>query len=254
MRGSLIGVGTDSAGSNRFPPLFNGVFGLKPSANRIPYGGQTNPERDGDPGIIPVAGPLAGSARDLSLFFRSVIEAEPWEYDSDVLAIPWRRMRKNNTTSLRIGVAVEDTSFPVSPPIRRALKSAVEVLGRKCHTMITIDNFPSFDLTSKLASRFFTLDHTNRSLQHITDSNEPLIKSVASRLSNFTEEPANLDDLFEMNVRLKKYREQWEAIWRQENLDVLLMPVLGQVAHPHDTFGKSPYTVCWNLLDVCTSF
>jgi amidase len=37
-RGSPLGFGTDIGGSIRIPAAFNGLFGLRASAGRIPYG------------------------------------------------------------------------------------------------------------------------------------------------------------------------------------------------------------------------
>lgn len=59
MRGSILGVGTDIGGSVRIPALCNGQFGFKPSASRVPYGGQASPSRAGSPGVVPAAGPLS---------------------------------------------------------------------------------------------------------------------------------------------------------------------------------------------------
>jgi Asp-tRNA(Asn)/Glu-tRNA(Gln) amidotransferase A subunit family amidase len=39
-RVSPIGIGNDMAGSIRIPAAFNGVYGLMPSADRIPFWGQ----------------------------------------------------------------------------------------------------------------------------------------------------------------------------------------------------------------------
>ena len=78
MRGSILGVRTDIAGSIRIPAFCNGTYGFKPSVDRIPFGGQTNPVLDGWTGIIPVAGPLARSPRDLRLFLETVVKSKPW--------------------------------------------------------------------------------------------------------------------------------------------------------------------------------
>lgn len=62
LRGSVLGIGTDVAGSIRIPALCCGTFGFKPSIGRVPYAGQTGPGRPGMVGIAPVAGPLCHSA------------------------------------------------------------------------------------------------------------------------------------------------------------------------------------------------
>lgn len=43
MRGSILGVGTDIGGSIRIPAFCCGTYGFKPSTDRVPFGGQTNP-------------------------------------------------------------------------------------------------------------------------------------------------------------------------------------------------------------------
>jgi amidase len=66
MRGSVIGVGTDMAGSTRIPAYYNGTFSYRLSARRIPYAGQTSSARPGSFSILPSAGPLARSVRGAS--------------------------------------------------------------------------------------------------------------------------------------------------------------------------------------------
>lgn len=54
MRGSILGVGTDIGGSIRIPALCCGTFGFKPTTDRIPFGGQASPVRDGKSLTLPV--------------------------------------------------------------------------------------------------------------------------------------------------------------------------------------------------------
>lgn len=42
LRGSPAGFGTDIGGSIRIPAAFNGLYGLRPSAGRLPYEGVAN--------------------------------------------------------------------------------------------------------------------------------------------------------------------------------------------------------------------
>ncbi|EAW06969.1 general amidase GmdB [Aspergillus clavatus NRRL 1] len=103
-RGSVLGVGTDIAGSIRIPSLCCGVYGFKPTTDRIPYGGQVRDiAMEGIPGLKPAAGPLAHSLDDIELFMSTVLDAEPWKYDPAASAAPWYKPSTSPTT-LTIGL------------------------------------------------------------------------------------------------------------------------------------------------------
>ena len=87
MKGSVLGVGTDIGGSIRIPAYCNGIYGLMPSADRVPYSGQAEP---GAPGSSHVsmkarAGPMARSLRDCEFFMRTVTAAKPWLRDPNII-------------------------------------------------------------------------------------------------------------------------------------------------------------------------
>uniref|UniRef100_A0A914QKK8 Amidase domain-containing protein n=1 Tax=Panagrolaimus davidi TaxID=227884 RepID=A0A914QKK8_9BILA len=68
--GSLIGIGSDLAGSVRIPAQFNGIFGLKPSEFAISIKGHHPCFTKGYPTKMGNVGPLCRYAKDLPLFFR----------------------------------------------------------------------------------------------------------------------------------------------------------------------------------------
>ncbi|KAJ5681850.1 uncharacterized protein N7477_001790 [Penicillium maclennaniae] len=156
-RGSILGVGTDIAGSIRIPSLCCGVHGFKPTADRVPFGGQVSGAMEGLPGLKPAAGPLAHSVADLQLFMKTVIgEGEAWQYDQTALAVPWHsnpRAIKERNGSLTIGVLAEDKRFPLHPPVRRALDRAVELLTRAGHRIVKLDNQSREGTSVAFASR-----------------------------------------------------------------------------------------------------
>jgi amidase len=90
MRGSVLGVGTDIAGSIRIPSLCNGIYGLRTSSRLLPYAGQKSPAVPGMDGIAPVAGPMATSLRACDYFMKTLLTAEAWKYDASCLHIPYR--------------------------------------------------------------------------------------------------------------------------------------------------------------------
>ena len=50
---------------------------------------------EGQETIHSVCGPLAHSAADLRLFVTSVLDQEPWAYDSKVIPVPWRQSEED---------------------------------------------------------------------------------------------------------------------------------------------------------------
>ncbi|KAJ5778152.1 hypothetical protein N7520_001398 [Penicillium odoratum] len=259
-RGSILGVGTDIAGSIRIPALCCGVYGFKPTANRIPFGGQVSGAMEGLPGLIPAAGPLGHSIADLQMFMKTVLsDGKLMEYDSAAFAVPWltspRAITEHNG-SLSIGVLAEDKHFPLHPPIKRALNQAIEKLTRAGHRIFHLENHSeelSVAYASRLAFEYFIYGPSE---DHIKSSGEPLVKSVARFDSPMFTGPFPVDmelGTFEKIHKLHEARQRvndaWRDVWVNQKLDVVLAPGSQNTAVAHDTYGWPPYTVMWNLLD-----
>ncbi|PYH89678.1 general amidase GmdB [Aspergillus ellipticus CBS 707.79] len=257
LRGSILGVGTDAAGSIRIPALCCGVYGFKPTAARVPYGGQASGEAEGVPGLVASAGPLAQTLNDLELFMSTVIDAEPWRYDDSATGAPWSRAHKPDTSVLKIGIFAEDEHFPLHPPVKRAINSAVEALSKKGHQIIYLDNNTNKDLDLAYANRlgfqhFIYAPHTD----HITPSGEPTVPSVAKASSPMFTGPFPvpmeteiLEKIKALHAAKRKYRDAWRKVWVETGIDVILAPGAQNTAVQHDTYGWPPYTLVWNLLD-----
>ncbi|GAB0136879.1 hypothetical protein EsDP_00005166 [Epichloe bromicola] len=255
-RGSILGVGTDIAGSIRIPALCNGVYGFKPTADRIPYGGQISGAIDGLPGLVPCAGPLAHSLDDMALFTSTVLDARPNRYDATAHAGPWQRtLDAPPTAKVTIGIVSEDEHFPLHPPVRRALASAVDALTRAGHSIVRLANSPdrSISYGSRLAFQYL---NNAPHVDHIAAGREPPVASVAHRYHPmFSGPPPVSQDLetFEKMAALHtardKYQDAWRQAWVDNDIDVILGPAAQNTAVAHDTYGWPPYTLLWNLLD-----
>jgi amidase len=260
--GSILGVGTDIGGSIRIPAYCCGVYGFKPTANRVPYGGQQTASRFGSPGIVASAGPLTRSFRDLEFFTKSVIDAVPQNYDSSALGVPW--IPAPLKSPLIIGVLAEDPDFPLFPPVKRALTMAIEKLKVAGHTIIRLNKAPSTKESNEIAVALFNLDPTKAAIKHVQASGEPFIQSVIKSAADFAAYTAGaakplfpmpvdgytLKDVWDLNVARSDYAERWNELLVKSNIDVVLGPVAETTAPPHDTYGNSPYTILWNLLNV----
>lgn len=132
--GSVLGFGTDIAGSLRIPALCNGVYGFRPSTGIMPVSGQQlgfMPGWEGI-GIVAAAGPMASSVRGCSFAVENILKAVPSNVDPGCLRIPWSEggelKRLEDPKKLRIGVVHDDGLFTPTPPVRRAMLEAEEKL------------------------------------------------------------------------------------------------------------------------------
>ncbi|KAL5592810.1 hypothetical protein FOBRF1_013118 [Fusarium oxysporum] len=259
-RGSILGVGTDIAGSVRIPALCNGAYSFKPTANRVPFANQTYyPAPLGIlPGITPAAGPLANSVDDIAMFMKVVSDQGAWKYDATSLDIPWRKVDSLGKKPLVIGILPEDPTYRLHPPVRRALAAATLSLRQAGHIIVTL---PSEDristlLGSRIAWNYLMVSGPNPQL--IPERfGEPLVPSIAAGINPFAHggipvstELSVPDQLCALNDLRDVYSRAWQETWHKQQLDVILGPGAVSTAAPHDTYGFPVYTIIWNLLDV----
>lgn len=254
MRGSVLGIGTDVAGSIRIPAICNGIYAVRPSANRIPYGGQVGSCREGLESIQPCAGPLATSTRDLRHLMRCVLNTDPWELDSSVIFSPWRNITPK--PSLRLGFVLEDSHFPLHPPVLRTLTAATEKLKAAGHEIIPL-NVPSIKDACLLGFRCFAMDPANTPFQHISASGEPVIPALGStklphEYMPYEYAPLTLEALYDLTEQRTWYKERLRELVVKNRVDAIIMPGNQGTAAPHDQYGWTPYTIFWNVMDVST--
>lgn len=262
-RGSVLGVGTDIAGSIRIPSLCCGIYGFKPTAGRTPFAGQAYYPfpRLRLPGVMPVAGPMANSADDLSLFMETVLSQRPWGYDASSADIPWRGLNDSNKI-LTIGVLPEDPEYPLHPPVRRALGDAVSSLLTSGHKIVHLPSDPArgAGLGGKLGFLYFGMGSSGLDALE-KEIGEPLVDSVKRNAHPFTKseplispELGIAQQLSDFIALSNDYADNWRKTWREYNLDVVIGPGAISTAVPHDTYGVPVYTLMWNVLDVSLSF
>ncbi|CAO2648610.1 Nn.00g078770.m01.CDS01 [Neocucurbitaria sp. VM-36] len=251
MRGSVMGVATDIAGSNRIPALCCGVSSIKPTALRVPFAGGVPPGRIGSPGaIVPVIGPCGRSVRDYELFLKTVVDARPWNMDENASNVPWRNVSPS-TQPLRFGLVRGCEERPLHPPIARALHTAATLLKAHGHSIVLLDDkVPDLYQSTLLAFKYFMLDPRNMAFKHIEASGEPIIPSIptatAPELKGWE---ASLDELFDMNFERMKICKKWREVLVEEKLDAVISCGYQATAVPHDTYGIAVYTALQNLLN-----
>jgi Asp-tRNA(Asn)/Glu-tRNA(Gln) amidotransferase A subunit family amidase len=122
---SAGGVGSDGGGSIRVPAHFSGICGLKPTPGRIPASGHY-PQSAGPFALLGVVGPMARTVADLKVLFE--VMQGPDVGDACAAPVPLRWPTAEEARQLKVGYFEDDGRTPVTPEIRRALRTAAQAL------------------------------------------------------------------------------------------------------------------------------
>jgi amidase len=251
MRGSVLGVGTDVGGSIRVPAMCGGLYGIKPSFQRVPYAGQENGTGGGTSKIAlsPSAGPIAGSLRDCELFLQVISDAMPWERDPSTAYGLWDEqggIAKNPV----LGVIRTDGVITPLPPVSKVLDETVQKLRKSGIEVIEIDA-PDFKKCQSLANGFFGVDGANFMFDLLDKTGEPLTKWLSSRLRR--KSPVSLEKLVELHARKTELETEMLKIWKDpktgRTIDAIICPVAPHPVPPIDRWNGVSYTSSFVLID-----
>ncbi|KAL4878803.1 amidase [Aspergillus karnatakaensis] len=238
-----IGLGSDMGGSIRMPAAFNGVYGFKPTAQRLPLAG-LRAAGAGQESLAGVVGPLARSINDVELFMKSILDQEPWVKDSSLVPVPWRSVEVPG--SLTVGILRDDGFVRPHPPITRALGMAEEKLRAAGVNVVEWEPLEHRQLY-ELGNAFFSADgfrHLTEALEASGEPRLPLTDVVYSWGNG-----VSVYENWKLNMSREILRAQYHALLQERGVDVILSPAYVGVAPEHETGTYIGYTSVWNVLD-----
>ncbi|KIJ54341.1 hypothetical protein M422DRAFT_25260 [Sphaerobolus stellatus SS14] len=258
MRGSPLGIGTDIGGSIRIPAVHCGLYGFKASVARMPHAGLLG-SHDGMDAIVGVLGPLARSARDLSLFCKVMLDAQPWLLEPPLLEIPWKEDIANGSglaPKLSFAIVWDDGVVAPHPPVVQALVRAKDVLiaaGHEVIDWVPRNHQQGWDLISQL----YLLDGGQEYYNTLREGGEAAVQQTQWMLSHAKDTPYTVADIFKLNLAREAFRADALDHWNRTQsrtttgrpVDAIISPVAPSLAPPHDTTVSWTYTSHWNLLD-----
>ncbi|RWA74969.1 amidase [Mesorhizobium sp.] len=206
-------IGTDMQDSIRLPASFCGVYGLKPTENRVSLAGAF-PDPGGTPRsvrLMSCVGPLARDIEDLALIYRII--AGPDGADSDLAPVTIEPAPALGLKSLRIAFAKSFAGFPVASEIGAAVEKLASQLA-SAGARIEEASLPKLDLHDDLAEGGKLIGMMLEAAQP-----EP------------PEQPTPVSRWFAALSRRDRSILAWERFF--ESCDALLCPVAMTTAFPH---------------------
>jgi amidase len=228
------------------PAAVNGIYGYKPSSGILPMFGFAASNWPGmNTGIPAVCGPMAHSARDLSLLTKVVRNARPWLGDPGVIPSVYETVTSGRCPV--IGV-IQKSGLTPHPPILRAIREASEKLHQ---AGFEVKNFkpPDFAEIRKITRELFTLDGLSYPKQELAKAGEPVVPCVKG--IGFWDMPAKTpEETWALNAKKLAVQKEMLDCWQEAKVDVVICPAGPHTAvHPGE-WVYDTYTVAWNAVDV----
>ncbi|KAL1614147.1 hypothetical protein SLS54_010003 [Diplodia seriata] len=264
-RGSPLGVGTDIGGSVRSPAANCGVWGLRPTAHRLPNAGGVGTMK-GQEQVVPVIGPLSTSLEGVKVFAKTLVDAKPWLRQADLVPMRWRDDEEwlprdgEGKRRLKVGVMWDDGVVRPHPPVLRAMKELVDKL-KVAEGVEVVEWTPyKHDLAWEIIASLYFSDGGREEAAAIDASGEPwrpLSTFILEENPYVPKEPYPITEVWRLTRMREQYRTDYSAHWNatatkddgSDMVDVILCPVGPGAAPPIDNAKYWGYTSQWNLLD-----
>ena len=246
--GSPAGLGSDGAGSIRWPAHCCGIAGLKPTSGRVPRTGHW-PTLSGigllDPWFH--VGPMARYVEDLGLIL-GVISGVDWR---DVRAVPMPLGDPGNVDlkSLRVAFFTDNGIRPVSEDTATVIRSAAKTLS-DAGLAVEETRPDGIEQNYDLYMQIFGSDtgEAIRSLVEVAGTKETSAE-FGKLMALMPDEPLSAFEYSSMMVRWDEFRSKMLRF--METYDVIVCPAYTGPAVPHGTFyprfDNFSYTIVFNL-------
>ncbi|XP_018430069.1 PREDICTED: vitamin D3 hydroxylase-associated protein-like [Nanorana parkeri] len=252
---SLLGFGTDLAGSIRLPSSFCGIAGFKPTPTRLSMRG-VRPSVDG----------MTAGRLPRVLAMRALLCDEMFRLDPNVPPIYFNEEVYSGHKPLRIGYYEEDGFFLPSPGMRRVLLETKKLLEEAGHQLVPFRP-PRVDRAYQMYLKSALFGDGGKTLadkfeKNIVDvhlaGSVPLyrlpamlkktlaflLRPIAPRISKVLYScagPRSVQEHWRDLIALEEYQTTFICEWRKSDLDVVLCPMLGpafNVGYPARLLGR----------------
>lgn len=256
MKGAIFCPSTDIGGSIRAPASYNGLYGIRPSADRIPKLG-LNGSVSGQISVKVSSGPLCHSMADLALATKTMLNYQAYiGFEPTCVPFPLKE-QVTLPAKLCFGVLRNDGVVTPQPPVRRATEETVHKLQAAGHTVIEFD--PPCDLWALAQNEWALYMQTGaKEIKAIAASGgEPLTENFAWYLDTYKVRELTTPELYRENTIQAGFKKTFARAWAATKdktgtgrpIDGLICPCSPSASFPHEFPVWWGYYAMWNLLD-----
>lgn len=256
---SPLGFGTDIGGSIRIPSAFQGLYGLRPTSNRISYLRVSN-SYSGQTSMPSVIGPMARSLADIEYITKLIFNGKLWKSDPKVAPVPFSDNSSIKLEKLTYGLWKFDGMVRPHPPIQRALEETAKCLRAQGHEIVDIQ-LPNVDKIYETTMDIFTADKGREVLEMCKESGEPVVPAVKTFVcSKPGESPIDVNEWWDLCNRQYECQVEFYKFWEEtasvtesgRPIDAIICPVWPFSAFFPGNHDSLNYSCPFNLLD-CAS-
>ncbi|KAI8315509.1 putative amidase [Colletotrichum sp. SAR11_59] len=177
-----------------------------------------------------------------------IIDQEPWEEETQLVPLPWKRREPYQSGDFTIGVIWDDGMAHPHPPVTRALKHAVAKLKDAGIKVVDFEPYNHKEGAEIIQTLYFP-DAAATQRELLEKGGEPVAFLTEWAFAYSKPEPLSIRENWELNVRRDNFRDAYHKIMKDRGVDFILCPAyvgpparLGEAQYWH-------YTTIWNILD-----
>lgn len=251
-KGSPLGTGTDIGGSVRFPSAFNSLYGLRPSWDRVPYGGSANTML-GFEAIKSAIGPLCHTLQGVRTYFQTVLQGQPWLLDPQALALPFQESVYTNfsqtpPSQFKIAFLWSDEVVHPTPPILRGMQEFKAKLQKAGVTVVDWKNIQPKEAPGLINALYRSNGGVDFE-ETANEGEEPLAWNMIHGGHPDKAKVLTTTEMWALNRHKFAYQKEFFDAWQAMGIDALVAPIGPLPGWTHDSNAHVVYTGMFNVLN-----
>ena len=233
-----IALGTDIAGSIRYPAYACGIHGLRPSLGRIPAYNASLPERSIGPQLTAISGPLARTIADLRLALAALSQRDPrdpWWVPAPLAGPPVPK---------RAAVCASPEGLETAPEVRAALEEAAARLARAGWEVEAVETLPPLREPAELQKLIWCADGFADRLRLCEREGDAGALAFMTALQPLAE-TMDLEAFTQALTRRATLVREWQRYL--DRAPLVLLPVSGELPFENDLdlAGREAFERVW---------